>query len=70
MVLKMDWEEPKSEFVMVLPETEIPEPAVRERIPELVIFNPSIDIPSPEERERSPVFPPMERTPVLVMVGV
>ena len=70
MDLKIDWEEPVSVFVILLPSTEIPVPAERDKIPELEILRPSMVMPSPEVMFRSPDLEFRERTPVFVMVGV
>ena len=70
MDLKIDCDEPVSVFVILLPSTEIPEPAERDKIPELEILRPSMVIPSPDVRFKSPDLELSERTPVLEMVGV
>jgi hypothetical protein len=70
MVLNIFWELPRLLLVIVDPETEIPVPADRETIPELLIFNPSIVIPDPCSSFNSPVLPAREVTPVLVITGV
>jgi len=69
IVLKIFWELPRSELVIVDPETEIPVPDAKEVIPELLIFNPSMVIPDPCSNFNSPVFPAREVTPVFLMTG-
>lgn len=69
IVLKIFWPEPVSELVMVLPETEIPLPAVSEVIPLLVMVSPEMEMPEPAVKESAPVDPCKDKTPLLAIVG-